>query len=226
MNRKNLTAAVLAGLAGVAGIAGTAQAVNLNPDGVGQVLLYPYYTTNDGNMTLLSVVNTTESAKAVKVRFLEGFNSREVLDFNLYMSEYDVWVAAITLQDAAAGFDPVAKLVVPDTSCTVPYLHMNEGMSEDFLTLAYTGSFADGGPDSNLRTAEGHFEMIEMGTLTGVAADNVRHEENADGMRYPHDCMALTAWWTDYVNDDSQDGIWFTEGAAGIPDAASATVAR
>ena len=83
MNRKNLTAAVLAGLAGVAGIAGTAQAVNLNPDGLGQVLIYPYYTANDGNQTILSVVNTTDQAKAVKVRFLEGFNSREVLDFNL-----------------------------------------------------------------------------------------------------------------------------------------------
>ena len=65
MNRKNLTAAVLAGLAGAAGIAGSAQAVNLNPDGLGQVLIYPYYTTNDGNDTLLSVVNTTEEAKAV-----------------------------------------------------------------------------------------------------------------------------------------------------------------
>ena len=41
MNRKNLTAAVLAGLAGVAGIASTAQAVNLNPDGLGEVLIYP-----------------------------------------------------------------------------------------------------------------------------------------------------------------------------------------
>ena len=37
MNRKNLTAAVLAGLAGAAGIVGSAQAVNINPDGIGQV---------------------------------------------------------------------------------------------------------------------------------------------------------------------------------------------
>ena len=95
MNRKNLTAAVLAGLAGAAGIVGTAQAVNVNPDGLGEVLLYPYYTTNGGNMTLLSVVNTSDEAKAVKVRFLEGQNSREVLDFNLYMSKYDVWTASI-----------------------------------------------------------------------------------------------------------------------------------
>ena len=95
MNRKNLTAAVLAGLAGAAGIAGTAQAVNMNPDGLGSVLIYPYYTSNGGNQTIMSVVNTTENAKAVKVRFLEGYNSREVLDFNMYMSAYDVWVAGI-----------------------------------------------------------------------------------------------------------------------------------
>ena len=222
MNRKNLTAAVLAGLAGVAGIAGTAQAVNLNPDGLGQVLIYPYYTANDGNQTILSVVNTTDQAKAVKVRFLEGFNSREVLDFNLYMSEYDVWVASITEFDGPTTGDSRAMLLIPDSSCTVPYLY---GMGEvqangkklgkqEFLTLAYTGDFADGGPTSSMRTMEGHFEMIEMGTLTGVAADNVRHEEDANGVRVPKDCLALTDYWTDYVNDDSKDGIWFKEADA------------
>src|SRR5438045_1769632 len=74
----------------------TAQAVNVSSDGRGQVLLYPYYTTrndNNGNAygTLLSVVNATPSAKAVRVRFLEGKNSREVLDFNLFLSPFDVW---------------------------------------------------------------------------------------------------------------------------------------
>jgi hypothetical protein len=219
MNRKNLTAAVLAGLAGVAGIAGTAQAVNMNPDGLGQVLIYPYYTANDGNQTILSVVNTTDQAKAVKVRFLEGFNSREVLDFNLYMSEYDVWVAAIsegTVTNGPQAGNPVAKLTIPDSSCTVPYLYdydMGYG-EQEFLTLAYTGDFADGGPTSSVRTMEGHFEMIEMGTLTGVAADNVRHYEDANGVRVPKDCLELTDYWTDYVNDDSKDGIWFKEADA------------
>ena len=120
MNRKNLTAAVLAGLAGAAGIVGSAQAVNINPDGLGQVLIYPYYTVNGGNNTLLSVVNTSEDAKAVKVRFMEGQNSQEVLDFNLYMSAYDVWAAAIT------DYNGTPALKIDDTSCTVPYLYMND----------------------------------------------------------------------------------------------------
>ena len=75
-----------------------ASAVRLSPDGHGQALIYPFYTARSlasGNayVTALSVVNTTASAKAVKVRFLEGKNSREVLDFNLFLSQYDVWTA-------------------------------------------------------------------------------------------------------------------------------------
>ena len=216
MNRKNLTAAVLAGLAGVAGIAGTAQAVNMNPDGLGQVLIYPYYTSNDGNQTLLSVVNTTAEAKAVKVRFLEGFNSREVLDFNLYMSREDVWVAAI------ADDEGTPTLYIPDTSCTVPYLYgdsIEDGEMmgvQPFLKLAYAGDFNDGGPEGIERAAEGHFEMIEMGTLTGAAAAAATHDNSEDGDGMPADCNALVEAWTDYVGTPQTgiQGKWFDEAEA------------
>ena len=90
MKRNSLTTAVVAGIAGVAGFAGLANAVDLNPDGLGQVLIYPYYTVNKGQDTLFTVVNTTAIGKAVKVRFLEGYNSREVLDFNLFLSPHDL----------------------------------------------------------------------------------------------------------------------------------------
>ena len=104
MNKNSLTTAVIAGIAGVAGIANMASAVNLNPDGLGQVLLYPYYTVNAGQQTLLSVVNTAAVGKAVKVRFLEGYNSREVLDFNLFLSPFDVWTADVfALSDLSSG---------------------------------------------------------------------------------------------------------------------------
>ena len=57
--RKALFTAVLAGL----GAAGTAEAVYLNPNGTGQVLVYPYYTVQSADgaswNTYLSVVNTT-----------------------------------------------------------------------------------------------------------------------------------------------------------------------
>src|SRR5215472_408540 len=103
--RKSLYAA-LAG-AGALGVAATAQAVNLNPNGIGQVLIYPYYTVQANSSgaynSLLSVTNTTDSAKAVKVRFLEGKDSREVLDFNLFLSKKDVWTAAIVPNPTTGG---------------------------------------------------------------------------------------------------------------------------
>lgn len=221
MNRKNLTAAVLAGLAGAAGIVGSAQAVNINPDGLGQVLIYPYYTSNAGLSTVLSVVNTSEDAKAVKVRFMEGQNSQEVLDFNLYMSPYDVWAAAIT--DIAG----TPTLIVNDTSCTVPYLYLNTDENGDrdgqqeFLPFEMA---KDGGSSDISRAAEGHFEMIEMGTLVddnGVedaqgSATAATHVPNADGPAMPADCAQLVAAWTDPDNTIIGDeGYWLNGSVQG-----------
>jgi hypothetical protein len=205
MNRKNLTAAVLAGLAGAAGIVGSAQAVNINPDGLGQVLIYPYYTTNGGNNTLLSVVNTSEDAKAVKVRFMEGQNSQEVLDFNLYMSAFDVWAAAIT---KIGGADATPFLIVDDTSCTVPYLYLNQnaaGERNGWQKFLPYEMIKDGGSSASIRMAEGHFEMIEMGTLVGSSAAAATH--GATG--HPASCASLVAAWTqlDSLDDDTK-GYW------------------
>lgn len=167
MKKNSLTTAVVAGIAGVAGLANVATAVNINPDGLGQVLIYPYYTVNAGNATLLSVVNTTDETKAVKVRFLEALNSREVLDFNLYLSPFDVWTAAVTSSDeTGAGI-----LSTADTSCTVPTIPAS-GVA--FRNFAYTGTNDDDGPNTLDRTREGHIEMIEMGVVedTNGAAFN------------------------------------------------------
>lgn len=159
--RKSLYAA-LAGVSAL-GVTGAAQAVNLNPDGLGQVLIYPYYTTRadaGGNAytSLLSVVNTTSSAKAVKVRFLEGKNSREVLDFNLFLSKHDVWTAAI-LPSTTGG----ALVGTLDKSCTLPLI---PSAGQNFVNFAYTGSNSDKGGTSLDRTKEGYVEIIEMATFT------------------------------------------------------------
>jgi hypothetical protein len=217
MNRKNLTAAVLAGLAGAAGIVGSAQAVNINPDGLGQLLLYPYYTTNGGNQTVLSVVNTTGDAKAVKVRFLEGQNSREVLDFNLYLSEYDVWTAAIFDNDGTP------TMVTADTSCTVPYIYGDFGGVQEFLPWALTDEDPDGFADVDVRGAEGHFEMIEMGTMIDEMEDDTSEgaEEGDTVASYgsaaaathsagtPAACDQLVGAWT---RSAAGDGYWIDDG--------------
>jgi len=204
MNRNNLTTAVIAGIAGVAGIANMASAVNLNPDGLGQVLLYPYYTVNNNQQTLLSVVNTTNVGKVVKVRFLEGYNSREVLDFNLYLSRFDVWTADVfALSDAGLGGD-FAGIFTTDHSCTDPALtatgtfdNSASGGSatqgfQQFLNFKYTGSAnADTGPTADSRTREGHFEMILMNDITIASAldGDITHAQPAG---IPPDCSVAS----------------------------------
>lgn len=168
--KKKSLCAALAGI-GALGAVGAAQAVNLNPDGLGQVLIYPYYTTradSAGNAynSLLSVVNTTASVKAVKVRFLEGKNSREVLDFNLFLSPKDVWTAAV-VPTGAGG----AMVQTDDTSCTLPAI---PAAGKAFVNFAYSADGAGSGLD---RTEEGYVEIIEMATYadTSTTAANVTH---------------------------------------------------
>jgi hypothetical protein len=200
MKRTSMTAAILAGIAGVAGISNMANAVYLNPDGLGSVLVYPYYTVNGGNATLLSVVNTTSEGKAVKVRFLEAYNSREVLDFNLYMSPFDVWVAAVA-PNAAGG----ASVLTNDNSCTVPAIPAG---GQAFRTAAFDGSTAqgkDGGPTNLARTREGYVELIEMGTVTNETNSTlnaITHGSNS----IPSSCNQVVKAW-------SGGGYWSTNNA-------------
>jgi hypothetical protein len=184
--RKALFTAVLAGL----GAAGTAEAVYLNPNSTGQVLVYPYYTVQSagGNSwnTYLSVVNTTTRAKAVKVRVLEGKTSAEVLDFNLFLSPNDMWTAAIIPSDATATSP--GRMVTADVSCTNPAGNLAVALGgEPFRNFQYaTGG--DALPGTGLdRTREGYVEIIEMGTLTGTWAAAVTH--NSAGV--PANCAVV-----------------------------------
>lgn len=196
MKRNTLTTAVLAGLTGMAGMVSVASAVNVNPEGLGQVLLYPYYTARGGNDTVISIVNTTERGKAVKIRFIEALNSREVLDFNIYMSPYDVWTGAVTAEGEGG------KLVTGDNTCTVPYIAGPDfGGEQEFLQFAYAG---DGGPQGMERTASGYIEVIEMGTMVAqpggqpaptdpqIIPYSAKHDSGE-----PRDCARLVGEWTD-----------------------------
>jgi hypothetical protein len=184
--RKSLYAA-LAGV-GALGVTGAADAVNLNPNGLGQVLIYPYYTVNSdsaGNTynSLLSVVNTTNSAKAVKVRFLEGKNSREVLDFNLFLSKRDVWTAAIVPSSSGGG-----KVVTADNSCTIPDNSLLKA-GVDFVNFAYTGSSDDKGGSGLDRTKEGYVEIIEMATFPTYSCTSIQ-VTHVGGV--PFDCAGVS----------------------------------
>ncbi len=185
----------------LAGMSLSAQAVFLNPQGLGQVLVYPYYTVNGGQDTLLALVNMSADAKAVKVRFLEGYNSRDVLDVNVYLAAGDVWTAAVT--DDGEG----ARLLVHDESCTVPAIESTPEHSVAFTTRAFDGrapTGKDGGPVGISRTREGHIEVIEMGvvkpnTASAYALSPVGFDYGNGSGEWqggqPSDCARLRSAW-------------------------------
>ncbi|MBK6744359.1 MAG: hypothetical protein IPG66_15910 [Hydrogenophilales bacterium] len=207
MKRKLLSLAVLS----TVGVAGTASAGFLSETGTGQVLIYPYYTVQNGFDTYINVTNTTGSPKAVKVRFREAKNSAEVLDFNLYLSPYDVWAGVIT----ADGTDG-ARIKTADTSCTVPAIP-TEG--EPFRNLYYTGqAFGqtdddnDDAEDDLNRVREGYVEIIEMGvpqhididmTSATVYFDTAIKHTGTGASRKPGNCAAIVAAWDTAVGDGS-----------------------
>lgn len=217
MNKKLISIAVLAG------VSGAASAMNVNPDGIGQVLLYPYYTTNNGLTTNIQVVNTTGQAKAVKVRFSEGVNTWEVLDFNLYLSPYDVWSGGVSKRA-----DGTPALYTSDTSCTVPQIPSaaNGGVAlkKVNITTHGPGSAEPTTVSADERLTEGHLEIIEMGNVanvpydlsTGVPTpvisggvnlfDAIEHDQTQTPAT-PGNCAALSTAWL---------GMWRTRAARGM----------
>lgn len=181
------------------------QAVSLSPRGTGQVLLYPYYTVNGGQNTLLSLVNTTDHAKAVKLRFREGYNGREVAGFNLYLSPYDVWTGAVFATGDAGG----ANLLTDDRSCTVPALRDNAALPTlgdgrhylPFSNAAYVGVYQDTGPEGVARTREGSIEVIEMGEMVS-GSPSMQAVALVNGT--PRDCASLVRAW----NSSAYPAYW------------------
>ena len=145
-----------------------AHAVSLNPRGLGQALVFPYYTVNKGQDTLLSLGNASDTGKVVHVQFHEGMNGRVVLDFNVFLSPHDGWTARVSELGAADG----AALHTSDRSCVWPAL----AAGEPFRAGAYNGGSlypADGGPQGPERTREGFVSVFALGdTIPGSPLDD------------------------------------------------------
>lgn len=176
-------------------ITGQGHAVHLSQNGTGEVLILPYYTVNNGFDTLLTITNTKNVAKAVRVRFREAANNREVFEFNLYLGKMDIWTGGLVK-------DQVGNTVIisHDKSCTIPTF-TNGNLN--FSSAKYTGDMSDGYGDELKRLNEGFVEIIEMGEVTGnsALALEITQESNAD-------CSTIeNAWLTSgyWLNDATID---------------------
>jgi len=185
--------AVAAGLMGLAAVSTQVQAQALSDSNTGQALIYPYYTVNDGWVTTLNLMNTSDKTLAVKVRFHEAKNSRDVLDFNIVMSPYDSWTGWV--QDSDQG----PRLGTVDNSCTSP-LDVNGANAS---RIAYTGGSDDTGGSGLNRMREGYVEVLVMGVATAAAQTATP----------PANFNAATA----FSNLDSLYVPYFSEHVDGVP---------
>lgn len=163
--KKRILSLSIAAMIGGVGLAGGASAAVFTPAvpgtladngfGTGNILLVPYFSTQGGNATLLSITNTdTVNGKAVKVRFRGAANSDDLYDFQVLLSPGDVWSASVS-QDATTG---ISTLSTTDTTCTLPTSvngAFQTGRVQQFSTAS---SIAN-------QTREGYIEILNMADI-------------------------------------------------------------
>ena len=77
----------------------------VTPNGVGDLLIFGYWTTDDRD-SLVSITNAfgAQTERFVHVTIYEGVNSAELLNFTICLSPGDVWTAAISSDGANSIF--------------------------------------------------------------------------------------------------------------------------
>jgi hypothetical protein len=218
--------------------ASPSEAVMLNPRGTGQVLIYPNYTVNH-QQTLVSVINTTEHGKALKIRFREAYDGRDVANFNVYLGPYDSWVGSVF--DTSSDGTGAAAIATNDNSCAVPAfplaplpgtLHALTFSNANYSQGDYgTPTGTDHGPANLARTREGFFEIIEMGEVVDQASGSPKTLEaitsvagKPPGCAQVQNAWASGGYWTTNSTTDLLPPAGGLYGAAGIVDVAQGTL--
>ena len=156
MKKRIIALGVAAAVGGFAGSAnaqfyfGPGEHFAFSERGIGHILYVPYFSTQEGNVTAINIVNTDiYNGKVLKVRFRGASNSDDVYDFQVFLSPGDVWTAGIS-----QGADGRSQLNTADKSCTLP-----ANVNGSFITSRLP---AAGG---NAETREGYVEILSMADI-------------------------------------------------------------
>lgn len=192
-------------------------ALHVADSGVGQVLIFPYYTIEGGKQTVFAVENTTARAKAVAIRIREGRNGALVHAMNAYLAPDDSLNFAIS----AAPGTPAPRVTSADLGCAFPVFDRLQ--QAPFSSAGYTGSARDHPPEAAAalggleRTRSGYVEVFDMGelrsgNLPGEFGDEVTPPElalNGDSRR-PRNCDVIAAAW------EPGTGVWARDPGTGL----------
>ena len=144
---------------GAATFAPVADTLVVNSNNVGHMLVVPYYTAQNGNMSVVHLSNTDlNNGKAVKIRFRGAANSDDVKDFQIFLSPGDVWTGAV-----AQGADGAAVLYSADKTCTVPAI---PATGTPFATARLNKA------DNVNGTREGYVEIFNMADIPALKVYN------------------------------------------------------
>ena len=157
------------------------------PNGVGDLLLFGYWTTQEGRGTLVALTNTGNMMTDVHVRVREGAGSQDVGDFTVCMGAGDVWTAAITSDGT------ISRLMVGSAgSCgtdPVPADGMIINAAAGYLE-AFTIDAMDGGADSLTGTAtivsvmDGFASSYNATALVGLDGMNTSAPTSGHEVKY------------------------------------------
>lgn len=155
--------------------------VHVNPGGLGDALIYGYYNAR-GNYNFIRVVNTSQTTGvSAKVRFREGKNSNELLDFYICLSAGDQWSAWIIGDTNTAT--PATLYWYDDDTPTYPDPQSNNVATDNMMATVQL-RYASSGAASSVTaddTKEGYFEIIANNSWIDVPG-------SSKVVKTPNDC--------------------------------------
>jgi len=133
---------------------GAATSLELNPHGIGHMLIVPYFSTQGGNATLLNLFNASATSKAVKIRFRGAGNGDDLLSFQVFLWRREAWTANIS-----TGANGLPVVTTSDRSCTLPAVINGEPFRTTRLNPALSGDALAN------QAREGYIEISAMGDV-------------------------------------------------------------
>ncbi len=167
-----------------------ANAVQLSDDGVGDAIVFPFYTVENNHRSELSFTNNTATVKAVKVMFYDRFANIVLLSFHVYLAPMDSWSAELdSIVSNSVPGEPTTFLTPTDNSCA-PFV--NPGQEMRPFAIDDDSRF-----DAILDRAQtGTIVLIDLGEVLDPEAQNIVFTNNE-----PNDCQQIEDNWR-------SQGVW------------------
>lgn len=218
--KKLLSSAMAVAMVSGVAVSNNARAIHVAEDGIGQVLLAPYYTVENGYRTKFAVVNTrTDVAVKAKVVVRSKAHSTEVLDFICYLTPGDVCRFDIINKNGQAYLysdddsikssgnpvqfgsqKAVEQMLFDDTMKLIDGLDINEvGHVEIIGAYAAMGVVQTPAGPVQIRQTMSKFDLMKVFDTPRAVLDALNGAEvRASGRLVGGVCTPLSAAPTDY----------------------------